>query len=132
MSVPPSATFISCWPPQMPSEGTAPRCAARVMANSKAVRRSLVVTVSCLVAAPKRVGVHVEGAAGDDEAVHRLQEALRKVRLVRQRDRNPAGRRDRGAVVLADRIPGLAGIAAGRLGIERETDDGLSHAPTVA
>ena len=76
-------------------------------------------------------GVHVEGAAGDDEAVHRLQIALRKLRLVRQCDRNPAGRRDRGAVVLADRIPGLARIAAGRLGIEREADDGLSHAPTV-
>ena len=32
------------------------RCAARVMVSSKAVRRSLVVTVSCREAAPKRAG----------------------------------------------------------------------------
>jgi hypothetical protein len=56
ISVPPRATCRSCWPPQMPRIGMSASSAPRVIASSKAVRRSLVRTVGWRPVPPKRTG----------------------------------------------------------------------------
>ena len=52
ISVPPSATASSCWPPQMPSTGMSRARAPCSSANSASVRRCLSVTVGWVSAAP--------------------------------------------------------------------------------
>ena len=54
--VPPRTTFSNCWPPQMPSTGMLRASAPFAAASSKAVRRSLVVTLGCRVSAPNKAG----------------------------------------------------------------------------
>ena len=67
--------------------------------------------------------VDVKGAAGNDQAVEPLEERAGVLRLVRQQHRQATAAHHRLAVVLANRVPGPAGIAARRLAIERQSDD---------
>jgi hypothetical protein len=78
--------------------------------------------------APER-GVHVEGAAGDEQAVDPREVLGGQVGLVRQRDGQAAGGDHSLEVVLPQRVPGEPRPAAGRLGVEGEADQGTpSHA----
>src|SRR3984893_11946474 len=54
IKVPPSTTFRSCWPPQIPSTGIPLASAPFVAVYSKAVRRSFVVTLGWRLVAPNR------------------------------------------------------------------------------
>ena len=73
-------------------------------------------------------GIDVERAAGDDQRVDAVEIVRRERCIVRQRDRQAAGRDDGIGIVLPDRIPGIFRVAAGLLGIEGDADDGsLAH-----
>jgi len=91
--VPPSATFMSCWPPQMPSTGTSASTARRVIASSKAVRRVLGGDRWVTLPRAEQRGVHIEGAAGHQQGVDEIEIGFRLLRLVRQQH-GKAGRRE--------------------------------------
>ena len=74
-------------------------------------------------------GVNVEGAAGDDQAVQAVEVSFREAGVVRQGNREPAGGGQCGSVILAQRVPGVFGVAAGLFGIQGQADEGaLGHA----
>ena len=84
--VPPSTTFNSCWPPQIPSTGIPLARAPLAAASSKAVRRSLVLTLGWRVGCTEQRRIDVEAAAGDDEPVDLIE-----ISQKRRRGRAAAG-----------------------------------------
>ena len=91
--LPPSATFKSCCPPQMPKTGRSAATAPLVMASSNAVRRSLVVTLACRDGGAEERGIDIERAAGDDQPMDEREIGGGEVGLVRQQDRQARRRR---------------------------------------
>jgi len=73
-------------------------------ASSKAVRRSLVLTLGCRVAAPNNAGSTSKAAAGDDQSIDR-RDSRGGIGIMRQQNRQPAGIAHRLAIILANRIP---------------------------
>ena len=66
--------------------------------------------------------VDVERAAGHDQPVQPVQIIRRQPRIMRQRHGQAAGRRQRRGVVLPQRVPGVFRPAAGRLGIQGQSN----------
>ena len=72
-------------------------------------------------------GIDVEVAAGDDQSVDGVEVCGRPPGRVRQEHGQSTRAVDAGAVVLANGIPWLVGIAARLFGIEREADRRCRH-----
>jgi hypothetical protein len=132
ISVPPSATASSCWPPQHAQYG---HVAAKRTLGQREFRFGAVFLeghggVAGTVAIQRRI--NVECAARHDQAVDEVEIISRQRRVVRHRDRQPARRGYRVQVVSAQCIPGVLRVAAGLLGIQGHADDGSSaHVPLL-
>ena len=127
ISLPPSTTCSSCWPPQMPSTGLF--CGQRALGDAELEGGAAVLgDHGRVLRAAAVVGrVDVERAAGHDQRVDPLEIVGDPVGLVRQRHRQATRRVDRVEVVLAQRIPGKLRVPAGLFSIQRDSDQGARH-----
>ena len=132
ISVPPSTTLRSCCPPQMPSTGLS--ACERAFRDGEFEGGAAVLggDAGMFAARAEKRRIDIEGAASDDEALDQAEIIRRALRLMRQQDRQAAGRDHGGAVILAQRVPGMRlRIAARRLRIEGEADNRLCHGVTL-
>ena len=79
--------------------------------------------VGAVVAVKGRIDIEI--AAGHHQRIDAGQQFARQIGLVGQDQRHPAGLGHRRCVVVAERVPGEFGIAASRLGIGGDADQGF-------